>query len=396
MFPKLITRYVIGELTKIFLVSSLAFVGLMLIFGVVDEASDRGIGPEIILQMIPYIFPKALMFAMPATCLFSVCVVFGRLSADNEMIAIQSMGLHKSVIVAPALVLAFVLSLFAVWVNDVSFAWSYWGIERVVLNCSDQIMYNELRNNGSIRSRKFSIEVQAVEGKRLIKPIIVISQSDHRQLRIEAREAMLTAKPDEHMLELTLTRGSGSFEDQVELVFEDDHVIEIPLMTPEEIAKSTGNPSHLYLRQIGDAIEKQTMELVRIKRSNAIRACSQMITGDLVGLTNADWATRTGELAEAEARLSRLHVVPHRRWANGFSCLAFAIIGIPVALRLKTANHAATFGICFLPILLVYYPLFMLGLDGAKMGTLPPYGAWLGNLTCAAIGGILMYREFKR
>jgi hypothetical protein len=38
----------------------------------------------------------------------------------------------------------------------------------------------------------------------------------------------------------------------------------------------------------------------------------------------------------------------------------------------------------------------MLGLNGAKMGSLPPYGAWLGNLACTAFVILLMYREFKR
>ncbi len=367
----------------------------MLIFGIVEEATDRGIGPNILVQLIPYLFFKALMFAMPATCLFSVCVVFGRLAAENELIAIQSMGLHKSVIVAPALVLAFLLSLFAVWVNDVSFAWSYWGIEQVVLKSADEIIMHQLQNEGSIRSQKFSIEVQAVEGRRLIEPIIIINESVNKQIRISAHEAVITVNPEKHKLELVLKRGNGLFENHGEVTFVEE-CIAIPLMTPDEIAKSTGNPSHLYLFEIGDAIQNQEIELDRLKQSNAIRACSQMITGDLVGLTNSDWKTRTDELNDAEARLSRLHIVPHRRWSSGFSCLAFTIIGIPVALRMKTANHAATFGICFLPILLVYYPLFMLGLDGAKMGSLPPYGAWLGNLACVTIGGFLTYREFRR
>jgi hypothetical protein len=150
------------------------------------------------------------------------------------------------------------------------------------------------------------------------------------------------------------------------------------------------------LAQIGSEIEKQIVELGRLERRHAIHACSQMITGDMVGLTNSDWSSRIAELESAEARLKRLHVVPHRRWANGFSCFAFAMIGIPVALRLRTSNYATTFGICFLPILIVYYPLFMFGLNGAKMGTLPPYAAWLGDLVCVAIGGWLMYREFRR
>ncbi len=368
----------------------------MLIVGVVDEAQDHNLSPDILIQIIPYILPEALMYAMPATCLFSICVVFGRLSAENEMIAIQSMGLHKSVIVMPALFMAFLLSLFAVWVNDVSYAWSYWGIQKVVTNSSDKIMYGLLRNEGSIRTDKFSIEVRGVEDRILIEPIITFTDSSNNHIRLVAHHAELETKPESHRIALKLTRGSGSYEGKAEFVFDADETFEIPLKSPEDIAKETGNPSHLYLSQIGGEIKRQVHDLANLKRSHAIRACSQMITGDMVGLTNDDWSTRNVKLKDAKARLDRLHVVPHRRWANGFSCFAFAIIGIPVALKLKTANYATTFGICFLPILFVYYPLFMFGLNGAKMGTLPPYGAWLGNVACIAIGSLLMYREFRR
>jgi len=49
-----------------------------------------------------------------------------------------------------------------------------------------------------------------------------------------------------------------------------------------------------------------------------------------------------------------------------------------------------------LPILAIYYPLFMYGLNGAKGGELPPYGAWLGNVVCMTIGAFLIWRELRR
>ena len=119
----------------------------MVMIGVADEAADNGLGPDIVLKLVPYILPKALMFAMPATSLFSICVVFGRMAADNELVALQSVGLGKAIVVVPALVAAFMLSLAAVWVNDISFAWSYWGVERVVLESTDKIVYGMLEND---------------------------------------------------------------------------------------------------------------------------------------------------------------------------------------------------------------------------------------------------------
>ena len=368
----------------------------MLVFFIADEARQHGLSPGILIQLIPYIVPKALMFAMPATCLFSCCVVFGRLAADNELVAIQTMGLHKSIVIIPALAVTFMLSLFAVWINDVSSAWGYWGIQTVVRESFDQIVYGVLKNEGSFKTEKFSIEVQGVEDRKLIRPIINAVRSNGESFRVVAHEAVLTAKPETHSLRFVMKRGSIAENGKEFMNFDSEFDHSVPLKSPKEVAKATGNPSHLYLYQIGEEIERQKLELGQLKQESAIRAVSQTMTGDLYGLTNADWETRLEDLEDAEKRLSKLHVVPHRRWANGFSCFAFAIIGIPVALRLKTSNYATTFGVCFIPILLLYYPLFMVGLDGAKAGTLPPYAAWLGNLACVLIGGYLMFKEFRK
>ena len=396
MVPKLITRYVFVELAKIFLISSFAFVALMLIVGIAEQAKRPGLGPEILIQLVPCILPKALMFAMPATCLFSVCVVFGRMASDNEMVAIKSMGLNQSVIVLPVLAATFLLSLGAVWINDVSFAWSYWGIERVVLESSDKILYGVLKDRGSYKTSKFSIEVDGVEGRRLIRPVIN-TYSNNKNFRAVAEEATLTTDIDAHSLNFEMIRGAAVVEGKNKTTFQFPQFSHpIPIKSPEKIRKDIGNPSHLYLRQISSEITTQENELTKMKQSNAMLACSQLVAGDMLGLSNGEWVERLENQKSSTERLSRLHVVPHRRWANGFSCLAFAMIGIPIALRLKTSNYATTFGICFLPILAIYYPLFMFGLNGAKGGDLPPYGAWLGNVACMMIGTFLIWREFRR
>jgi len=396
VMPKLITRYVFFELAKIFLVSSIAFVAMMLIVGIANEAKQRPLGPEILIQLVPYIFPQALMFAMPATCLFSVCVVFGRMAADNELVAVKSMGLHQSVIVFPVLVVTFLLSLLAVWVNDVSFAWSYWGIERVVLESSDKILYGVLEDQGSFKTGKFSIEVEGVEDRKLIRPVIS-TFGGNKNFRAVADEATLKTDMKTHSLTFAMKRGAVIVDGKQKGTLQFDQFEHpIPLKTPEEIAKATGDPNHLYLSQIGSEIDFQGKKLEAIREQDAMRACSQLLTGDMLGLSNVTWQQRMKKQADSVGRLAKLHVVPHRRWANGFSCLAFAMIGIPIALRLKTANYATTFGVCFLPILAIYYPLFMFGLNGAKIGQLPPLAVWLGNVVCMLIGVFLMYRQFRR
>jgi lipopolysaccharide export system permease protein len=394
MIPNLITRYVLWELTKIFLISSAGFVALMVIVGLADEAVRKGLGPDVIIKLIPYIIPKALMFALPATSLFSACVVFGRLSAENELVAVESIGISKSVLIFPSLILAFFISLFAVWLNDISFAWSYWGVERVILESSDKIVYGILKKEGSFSTAQFSIEVDGIEDRRLIHPVITIKNISGN-VRIVAHEAELVSNPENYSLNLTLTKGLIE-SPKASMMFDDTIQHEVPLRSAEEIAKATGNPNHLYLSQVKHAIHQQKQQLNDLQHRHALEIIAQLTSGDLLGMANEESHKRIQSELEAGYRLARLEMVPHRRWANGFSCLAFVIIGIPVAIRMKTSNFSTTFGICFLPILFIYYPLFMLGLEGAKSGSLPAYAAWLGNAICMGMGAIMLRRELNR
>ena len=93
------------------------------------------------------------------------------------------------------------------------------------------------------------------------------------------------------------------------------------------------------------------------------------------------------QIAEKESRILRLKTEPFRRWSNGFTCLCFALIGIPVAMLWRHADVLTNFFICFLPILALYYPLLMLSENLSTSGTLPPISFWMSNvvLTVPAI-----------
>ena len=65
------------------------------------------------------------------------------------------------------------------------------------------------------------------------------------------------------------------------------------------------------------------------------------------------------------------------------------------AWQLNLASSTSFF-LCFLPILLVYYPIFMAGVSEAKAGDLPPIAVWGGNLLVAAWGCLLLRSVVRR
>jgi lipopolysaccharide export system permease protein len=391
-----LTRYIVLELLKIFSVTLTCLTLLMILVGVGQEAVRMGLGPGPIVRLVPFFLPNALAFAVPGTILFTVCSVYGRMSAANEVVAIKSLGISPMALVWPALGLAFVLSLVAVWLNDLEASWGYSGVQRVVVESVEGIAYGMLRTQRSYNGRQFSINVKRVDGRRLIRPTISFqANGDTPAVMVTAQEAELRADPADNTLRILLTNGRIDVGDRITMVFPDTIERVVSLNDASTKAGGLVAPWHLPLARIRGEVIKQQERIGELEELLAADAAYQMMTGDFAGLTDAAWSQRQNNLTETRYQLRRLRVEPWKRWASGFSCFFFVLIGAPLAIRLRNADLMTSFLLCFLPILIVYYPFLAFGVDRAKNGALPPYGVWLANLVCLGIG-LWMLRKVIR
>jgi len=150
-----------------------------------------------------------------------------------------------------------------------------------------------------------------------------------------------------------------------------------------------------FLAHHSEQTREQNEEIEQLEQELAARAAYQMLCGDFDGLTSPEWETHTNHLAGTRDRLYRLLTEPHRRWSAGFSCFCFAWVGAPMAIRLRNQDLLTSFFLCFLPILIVYYPLMTYGVDGAKSGTLPPHAVWAGNVLLMCWGAWLLRKVMR-
>src|SRR5437879_11888333 len=82
------------ELVRVFFLALVALTGMLVMGGVVAEATQHGLGPVQLLMAIPLLIPSTLPYTLPATTLFATCVVYGRLGHDNEILGIKASGMH--------------------------------------------------------------------------------------------------------------------------------------------------------------------------------------------------------------------------------------------------------------------------------------------------------------
>jgi lipopolysaccharide export system permease protein len=391
-----LSKYVLIELLKVFFVSLTALTLLMIVVGVIREATDQSLPLAEVLRLIPYILPDALRVAVPVTLLLATTVVYGRMSGSNEVVATKAMGISPMVLLWPTLFTAFVLSIVAIWLNDLAVSWGRRGAQRVVVEAVEEIILSMLRSQKAYSCSRFAINVKNVEGRTLKRVTLTMAaRGDSPGMTVTAEEAELHANRAAGVLKIVLRNGELDVDGKVFVKFPDVLEREIPLRHATRTKDQSSSPSTQSLAVIPEATAEQRAKLEQHDQELAARAAYQMLCGDFDGLTSGEWKTRIAARQKDQNRLYRLLLEPHRRCAAGFSCFCFAFVGAPMAIRLKKSDFLTVFFLCFLPILIAYYPLMIYGIDGAKSGNIPAQGVWAGNVLLLVWGVWLMRRVIR-
>ncbi len=396
-FPHRFTIYVLGDVIQLFLVTLLGMTTFIMLGLVLHQLYSEGLGLSVFTQLLPYASVMSLQFAIPATLLFSVCTIYGRISADNEIMAIKSAGISPMRIIKPTLIFAFLMSPLAVWMNDMAVSWGNPGIKRVVLHSLEEIIYSKLRTNRSYTSQQgFAIHVQEIDDRWLIKPTIIkYGNGQSKTQTITAAKARLSLNSNNESLTIELVDYESDSESK--LYFnggKDSMSIELPLSKAAQKNTPETSASFISLKDMGSFKRQLEAETDQKRRQLLTRCSIGLASGRLSMFDDPPSNDHRSFLGESAVRMTRLKAEPWRRWAQGFSCFCFVWVGIPLAILRRSADYAATFGVCFLPILLLYYPLFILGVDQSKSGEWHASSPWMANAVLLVVGAWMLRKVY--
>src|SRR3954469_15313423 len=118
---KIIDRYM-GRQLVVNLVFAIAVLSFVLVIGnifrkLLPLLVNHDLPMEYLIGFIAYVLPFSLIFTIPWGLLTAVLLVFGRLSADNELIALRSNGLSIARICIPLAVVAIACLTVCLWLN---------------------------------------------------------------------------------------------------------------------------------------------------------------------------------------------------------------------------------------------------------------------------------------
>jgi len=397
-FPSKFNRYILWDVLKLFFLCASAMT-LVISFGLVGQQLVRqGLGWFAVLKLLPYISLIALQFSLPATLLFAVCCVYGRISADNEIVALKSAGLSPLRIIRGIAFLAFLVSFPAVWINDLAVSWGRPGMERVVLRSFEEIVLGTLRARRSYENEGFTIHVEEVRDGWLIQPnIFLFNEESGDPVTIHAEKAKISIDPDNDRLVIDLVNSHGEINDKSSTRFQIPGLDRFTMPLNQASRKSTSalTASQLSMREIPKEMAALLESNERTREAMSVQCAVGLGLGRYTQLHDQKFYEMRDTLGDRQRRLIRLSLEPARRWALGFSCFFFVWVGVPMSILIRSADYAWTFGLCFIPILLIYYPLFGLALDRAKDGSWPPVSLWLGNAVLLILGTLMLRRVLR-
>src|SRR4051794_1738917 len=141
---------ILWELVKVFLMSLVGITGILLMAGIIAEASQQGLGPTQIMAAIPLLVPSTLPYTIPATTLFAACGVYGRLSADNEIQAIKSSGINIGQVVKPGIALGLIMSAATMGLYYSIIPSTHHLLRAMIFHDAEELLYSLLKKNNSL------------------------------------------------------------------------------------------------------------------------------------------------------------------------------------------------------------------------------------------------------
>jgi len=354
---RILQRYVFIELTKVFVVTFLVAALVLTVGGTLRYLARDQAGVGMLLQVLPRIVARVLPYIFPVAILMATTMVYGRMSAEREVVALRAAGVHLWHIVAPALLLGLLASGVSLYLADWYIPRSRTRIRQTLTRHLTELLDRQL-SAPQVRLGRVSILHHGKQGS-VLKDVTVTQygQNGQPELFISAERASYYVDQKRGVVVFTFINGSS------EVMMDGEK---------EKLAPKFDQLHH-------------TVELNWLKRA-------KLNIKDMT--TPALWLyafTREGK-QRVEALTEAV-----RRGALALACFVFVFVGVPLGIRTRSGHLLSAFALACVPVYVIYFPLFIIGKSVAEAGVLPVGPVlWLPNLLFLVLGVVLLAIEFRR
>jgi len=327
---------------------------------IADLVINKGVDIFNVSKLLLFMIPYLLTYTLPIAALTAVLLSLGRLSSDNEIVAIRASGINMFSLILPLLVVGLILSLVLVIFNDRVIPYAHFATRKTVMDIGVKNPTAALEPGIFINSfEKYILFIYRIDQNKLTNVRIYEPQGEDKPARtIVAKRGEFIAVPEKNMLKLKLMEGTSDESDP-----------ENPSNFYKLNFKTYFMSLNLSQTQDKDKVEKKPKDMTIQELRNEIKKIKKE------GIDPAPLVTEINE-----------------KISLAFSCFVLMLFGIPLAIITRRREKSINFGMAFL-IVGVYY-LMLLGSEALSIqGNLnPKIAMWIPNIILGAIGAILTYR----
>lgn len=401
------------------------------LFDYLDLVVNRGVPPGIVVQLFLLSLGYIVALSTPCAVLVAVLMTFGRLSQDNEIIALRAAGVNPLWVLTGPIAAAGVLAVGLTLFNNHVLPNSNHAFANLLIDIGRMRPTVKLQEGVFITDFPgLNLLVQSVNGRTNEMKGVTLYQfnADGPPTTILADRGFLTYTPDGRTAVLELKDGEihevpgdeGGSRKYRRLVFK-THVIHIAgaggvlertirdTRTDREMsAKSLAEERERLQAQYRETIRTHTRRIEESgssleapgSRSPADARWAWLAAGWASFTGNGDplaeWTRRhRGERTEYDLwrlereslrkRIAGLSVEIHKKFSLPAACVVFVLVGAPLGMRVRRAGPAVAF--VSVAFFLFYYLCLVGGEELANRLLLPPwFSMWLPNIVIGAWG----------
>ncbi len=379
---KTLYKYLLRQVIATLLMTVLVFTFVLVIGNVMRDVLAMLVNGQaslgVVARAIGLLLPYVVSYALPMGMLTAVLLVFGRFSADLELTAARAGGVSLLSLAAPILALSLGLCALSAWANLELAPKARTKFKQLLFKFTKDISLSQIPEGRPINDEHGNLfYITKNRGGNLEGVLVYLGQGTNQPMSWSAPRGLIELDTSGTnriaVIKLFNASGVGFQGDQATTTSVDVFQISYDLVNFQKgrDRTSVGNMSFTQLRAEMAAVRERVLGESNDKPDSE-RA--QFIKKQLAKLT------------------SPIRVEMHRQLAFSFACFGFALIGIPLGIRVQRRETNIGFAIAIVLVAL-YYGLILLGLSLENHPEWHPHLLlWLPNLVFQAVGAVLLWR----
>ncbi len=378
--------YVLSEFFVSFALTLMAMTLIFLLlvsFTMAAELDQFGADSTQVLMLAPFILPRALTLSLPPAVMIATIMVFGRLSAESEILAAQAGGAALRRFVWPLLVCSVIISMCSLWLHDAGMRWGNETIRTQVLklNKPESFIKNLDKPGGNM-----SIHPDANKYTR-INMLPAYRNKDGQEMRpieivdFQNNTIMQTVLAEHHQFSSDPGKGPNDKKLNVKLsnvqTFSENYIqsseIGISIALPDigaliPIGNTRGQKSWRQNLEEGRKIARDehrrwSFLLRRASDFGALAAASSPLDADAPALVTNTWQDSKLSIESiigqggALDRMRQDNIEFHRKIALSILPFSMIFLGVGLGLLVKKSNRMIGFLLGIVMYALLFYPL---------------------------------------